>query len=92
MIQFALGPYGAFQVGNDFVYIGQSEAEPFDVMYVACRYAVELFENLFQVFFFDTDTVVLYRDDDLVSFDGGSYHQLQSHTFPCIFDGVVRAG
>ena len=90
MIQFAFGTDCAFQVGDDFVHIGEAEAEPFDIVHIAGRYTIEFFENLFQVFFLDADAVVLYRDDDFVAFGGGFYHQFEGNPFAGLFYGIVE--
>ena len=58
----ALSLYSTFMVGHNLLHISQSQAESFDVMTVASRYAVEFLKNLFQVLFFDSNAVVLNGD------------------------------
>ena len=60
--EVALGGHTAFVVGDDFLHVGQAQAETFDVVAVAGRYAVELLKNLLQILFLDAAAVVADGD------------------------------
>jgi hypothetical protein len=48
-----------------FLYVCQTESEAFDIVTVACVYAVELFEDFAEVFLLDADAGIPDRDRHL---------------------------
>ena len=91
MVDLALGADAAAEQVNHFVNVGQTQAKALHVVAVACRDAVELLEDLLQVFAFHADAVVLDGDLDvvLIWIDGG-YHEFGRHVVAPILDGIVQ--
>ena len=64
--QFTLCIDGAFVLCDDFLHVGESQTESFDIVEVACVDTIEFVEDTFDVVFLDADSVVLYGDDKSV--------------------------
>lgn len=90
MIQFALYANVAFEVGDDFVDVGQTQSESFHVVAIARRYTIELIKYFFQVFPFDADTVVANRYFHLVADGAGTDKERQRYFLTAVFHRVVK--
>ena len=75
---------------NNFAYVSESETEPFHVMYVACRYAEETVEYLFQIFFLDADTIIFHGDQQLSVLVPSACHQCKQNFRAALFNRIIH--
>ena len=72
---------------DNLCHIAEANAEAFDIMHIAGRYAVKLLEDVLLVFFVDADAVVLHTEDEFVLVERGRDDDVRR--IGGVFDSVV---